>query len=58
MVTIGLAAMFLNEEILFTDAIGMALVILGVAWFTINEARIGKQPHTHMGSKTSDCVQG
>lgn len=44
MVTIGLAAVFLNEELTWSNAGGMLLTIFGVVWFTIIEA-YRKQPN-------------
>ncbi|WP_454888854.1 DMT family transporter [Sphingobium indicum] len=42
-ITIVLAAMLLDERVDATDAMGMGLVILGVAWFSILEARRAQQ---------------
>jgi drug/metabolite transporter (DMT)-like permease len=44
LITIFLAVIFLGEEFTFTDAIGTALIILGVGFYAWSDARAAKAP--------------
>lgn len=46
LITIFLAVMFLGEEFTVTDAIGTALIILGVGFYAWSDARAAKMPAT------------
>ena len=46
LITIFLAVIFLGEEFTVTDAIGTALIILGVGFYAWSDARAAKVPAT------------
>jgi drug/metabolite transporter (DMT)-like permease len=46
LITIFLAVIFLGEEFTFTDAIGTALIILGVGFYAWSDTRAAKVPAT------------